>query len=141
MAAGVWFSVWLFGRWKQVLYIYSWFLTNALRDVEYILNNPASYLKPKGKGKIEVGADADILLLDKNTLKLRSVIAKGRVVMTPKWTHHGMFGISTPAPAQRMPSSAEKERNTRRWLSGYCDAPPTAVDGQLPPAGLLGPST
>ena len=38
LAAGVWFSVWLFGRWKQVLYIYSGSLTNALRDVEYILN-------------------------------------------------------------------------------------------------------
>ena len=35
---GVCFSVWLFGRWKQVLCIYSGSLTNALRDVEYILN-------------------------------------------------------------------------------------------------------
>jgi hypothetical protein len=55
-------------------------------------SNPASFLKLKGKGKLEVGSDADILLLDKNTLKLKSVIAKGRVVMTPKWTHQGMFG-------------------------------------------------
>ena len=35
---GVCFSVWLFGRWKQVLCIYSGSLTNALRDVQYILN-------------------------------------------------------------------------------------------------------
>ena len=35
---GVCFSVWLFGRWKQVLCIYLGSLTNALRDVQYILN-------------------------------------------------------------------------------------------------------
>ena len=36
--SGVCFSVCLFGRWKQVLYIYLGSLANALRDVEYILN-------------------------------------------------------------------------------------------------------
>ncbi len=53
---------------------------------------PAKFLKLAGKGEIAVGSDADLLLLDKSTLKLRNVIAKGKLVMTPKWTHAGMFG-------------------------------------------------
>ena len=89
----------------------------------FITSNPAGFLKLKGKGRIEVGADADILLLDKNTLKLKSVIAKGRIVMTPKWTHHGMFGVSTPAPSQRVQSSAEKMAQTRKWLASGCEDP------------------
>ena len=36
VVGGVCFSVWLFGRWKQVLCIYLGSLTNALRDVQYI---------------------------------------------------------------------------------------------------------
>jgi adenine deaminase len=83
----------------------------------------ASLQKLKGKGKLEVGGDADILLLDKNTLKLKSVIAKGRVVMTPKWTHGGMFTVDKPAPSQRVPSSAEKMANTRKWLASGCEDP------------------
>jgi len=88
-----------------------------------ITSNPANYLKLKGKGKLEVGSDADILLLDKNTLKLKSVLAKGRIVMTPKWTHQGMFGLSNPTPAQRVQSSAEKMANNRKWLAPGCEDP------------------
>ena len=75
-------------------------------------SNPANFLKLKGKGKLEVGSDADILLLDKNTLKLKSVIAKGRVVMTPKWTHQGMFGMSNNTKSDRAPSSAGDKRSS-----------------------------
>jgi beta-aspartyl-dipeptidase (metallo-type) len=79
-------------------------------------SNPANFLKLKGKGKLEVGSDADILLLDKNTLKLKSVIAKGRVVMTPKWTHQGMFGISNPTPLHRTSNAVEKRAKDRKRL-------------------------
>jgi len=75
-------------------------------------SNPANFLKLKGKGKLEVGSDADILLLDKNTLKLKRVIAKGRVVMTPKWTHQGMFGMSNNTKSDRAPSSAGDKRSS-----------------------------
>ena len=88
-----------------------------------ITRNPAIFLKLKGKGTIEVGSDADILLLDKNTLKLKSVIAKGRVVMTKNWTHQGMFGISQPAPKERAQTAAQKMANTRQWLAPGCIDP------------------
>ena len=77
----------------------------------------------KGKGKLEVGSDADILLLDKNTLKLKSVLAKGRIVMTPKWTHQGMFGVSNAMPKQRVQTSAEKKAHNRKWLTPGCPDP------------------
>lgn len=60
------------------------------------------------KGVIEIGADADILLLDKNTLKLKYVVAKGCVVMTPKWTHAGLFGTGAPEPKSAPTSMASK---------------------------------
>ena len=86
-------------------------------------SNVANFLKLKGKGKLEVGSDADILLLDKNTLKLRSVIAKGRIVMTPKWTHQGMFGVSNTMPKQRVQTSAEKQAHNLKWLTPGCPDP------------------
>lgn len=42
--------------------------------------NPARWLKLPGKGRIEKGYDADIMLLDKD-LKLQSLIARGRMMM------------------------------------------------------------
>ena len=41
--------------------------------------------------QIEVGADADILLLKKDTLELQYVIAKGAIVRAPDWTRGGVF--------------------------------------------------
>lgn len=41
--------------------------------------------------QIAVGKDADILLLDAETLQLQYVIAKGKVVRTPDWTQGGVF--------------------------------------------------
>ena len=43
--------------------------------------NPARILKLKGKGKIEKGFDADLCLLDKETLDIDTVIAKGKVMV------------------------------------------------------------
>ncbi|CAL8470415.1 g9957 [Coccomyxa elongata] len=53
--------------------------------------NPAKRLKLHDKGQIAMGKDADLLLLDKETLDLRYVVALGQVVKTPEWTKGGAF--------------------------------------------------
>lgn len=53
-------------------------LTDALRAVT---RNPATLLKLPKKGKIAEGADADLVLADRDTLAIDTVLAKGRVVM------------------------------------------------------------
>jgi beta-aspartyl-dipeptidase (metallo-type) len=49
-----------------------------------ITANPARILKLKQKGKIKVGNDADLCLLNKETLEIESVIAKGQVMIENK---------------------------------------------------------
>ena len=46
-----------------------------------VTSNPATLLKLRGKGRIEVGADADLVVLGTD-LRPRTVIARGRVVMS-----------------------------------------------------------
>lgn len=46
-----------------------------------ITSNPAKLLKLKDKGVIKVGADADLVLVDEQTLNLSDVYAKGRAMM------------------------------------------------------------
>ena len=46
-----------------------------------ITTNPARILKPEGKGQIQVGNDADLCILDKETLTIDSVIAKGQIMV------------------------------------------------------------
>ena len=41
--------------------------------------------------QIAPGMDADILLLDIQTLELRYVFAKGVLMRTPEWTRGGLF--------------------------------------------------
>jgi beta-aspartyl-dipeptidase (metallo-type) len=53
-------------------------LATALR---VITENPARILKLRGKGRLEPGADADLVLLDPKDLALHTVIAKGRILM------------------------------------------------------------
>ena len=43
--------------------------------------NIARHLKLENKGEIRVGKDADIIALDKDTLKIKHVIARGKVLM------------------------------------------------------------
>lgn len=50
-------------------------LEHALRVVT---QNPATILKLPHKGRIAVNADADLLLIDKQSLELKAVMAKGR---------------------------------------------------------------
>lgn len=52
--------------------------------IRAITCNPAKILKLKGKGKIEINFDADLCLLDKETLDIDTVIAKGKVMVENK---------------------------------------------------------
>lgn len=46
--------------------------------IKVITSNPAEIFKLKTKGRIEKGRDADLVLLDKSTLDINSVMAKGK---------------------------------------------------------------
>lgn len=48
--------------------------------LKVITSNPANIYALKSKGYIEVGKDADIVLLNKEDLKINTVIAKGKVM-------------------------------------------------------------
>jgi beta-aspartyl-dipeptidase (metallo-type) len=49
--------------------------------LQAVTSNPARILKLGGKGRLAAGADADVTLLDPETLEIRGVIAKGRWMM------------------------------------------------------------
>jgi len=53
-------------------------LATALR---VITSNPAKILKLKQKGRLAQGLDADLVLLEPETLRIHTVIAKGRILM------------------------------------------------------------
>ncbi|HJW43469.1 MAG TPA: beta-aspartyl-peptidase [Geothrix sp.] len=53
-------------------------LETALR---VITSNPARILKLRAKGRLAPGMDADLVLLDPKDLEIRTVIAKGRMLM------------------------------------------------------------
>jgi beta-aspartyl-dipeptidase (metallo-type) len=60
-------------------------MTDAIRlgvpvqdALRVVTSNPARILKLPHKGQLQLGADADLLLIDKNTLELKAVMAKGR---------------------------------------------------------------
>ena len=52
--------------------------------IRAVTTNPAKILKLRGKGKIEKNFDADLSLLDKDTLDIDTVIAKGKVMVQNK---------------------------------------------------------
>ncbi|WP_046174180.1 beta-aspartyl-peptidase [Domibacillus indicus] len=56
-------------------------LETALR---VITSNPAKILKLHAKGGIEKGKDADLVLLEKDSLEIHSVLARGRVMVENK---------------------------------------------------------
>lgn len=56
--------------------------------------NPARVLKLKHKGRIAVGADADLLVFSHATLQLKWVYAKGVMRKCPQWTQVSIAGCS-----------------------------------------------
>lgn len=44
-------------------------------------SNPADLLKLKGKGRIAAGGDADLVLVEKNTLQIHTVLATGQIMV------------------------------------------------------------
>ena len=59
--------------------------------VPLVATNPATVLGLAHKGRVAVGADADLLLLAATDLGLHTVLARGAVVRTPQWTKGDMF--------------------------------------------------
>jgi beta-aspartyl-dipeptidase (metallo-type) len=53
-------------------------ITDALRVVT---ENPANILKLSAKGKLSVGKDADIIMMNQRTLEINSVIAMGQMMV------------------------------------------------------------
>lgn len=68
----------LFHTVKSIVLDYGIPLEVALQAVT---STPAKYLKLKGKGQIAIGQDADILLLDQETLTLNTVMARGKLAL------------------------------------------------------------
>jgi beta-aspartyl-dipeptidase (metallo-type) len=56
-----------------------------------VTSNTADVLQLSGKGRLEAGADADVLVLRRDTLAVETVIARGRIVL-----HDGRFRIDEP---------------------------------------------
>ncbi len=52
--------------------------------IKVITSNPAKNLKLHNKGGLEAGMDADIVMVDKNTLEIDTVIAMGKIMMSNK---------------------------------------------------------
>lgn len=52
--------------------------------LEVITSNPAQVLKLSSKGSIQTGKDADMVLLEKETFDIHSVIAKGKLMVENK---------------------------------------------------------
>jgi beta-aspartyl-dipeptidase (metallo-type) len=60
--------------------------------VTFFTSNPAETLALADKGRLKVGGDADLVVLDPaQDYAVIYVIAKGQVLKTPKWTKNGMF--------------------------------------------------
>lgn len=54
------------------------------KAIRVITKNPAEIFKIKGKGAIEKGYDADLVIVDENTLEIDTVVAMGRIMMKNK---------------------------------------------------------
>ena len=51
------------------------------KALKVITENPARNLELKNKGKLKEGKDADLVILDNNDLKIKTVIAKGKIML------------------------------------------------------------
>lgn len=72
---------------KALYFEFNWKLEEI---IPLFTENPAKVLGLSKKGKIEVGYDADFLVLN-NDLELRYVISRGKVLKSPDWLFKGYF--------------------------------------------------
>lgn len=49
--------------------------------ISWVTANPARVLKLRGKGRLRLGADADLLVIEKGSLRLRHVVARGLTLL------------------------------------------------------------
>ncbi|CAM6021666.1 unnamed protein product [Sphagnum balticum] len=89
-----------------------WKLEDAL---VFSTTNPASFLAFKNKGMLKVGGDADVLVLNAQTLQLQYVIARGKVLKTPEWTYSGMFG------KQKLPTASSSSQPVEHCRYDTCN--------------------
>jgi len=68
----------LFDTFREVVQVEGIELSKALLP---FTANPARILKLRGKGELRPGHDADLVLVDRDSLELHTVIAKGRILM------------------------------------------------------------
>lgn len=73
---------------RQMYFTEGWPLEKILPLMTSI---PAGILKLQHKGRIEPGCDADILMLSATSLKLKRVIAKGKLMKAEGWVAGGVF--------------------------------------------------
>lgn len=65
----------LFLRWRDCVLKHGFSLAAAL---PFVTSNTARVLKLAGKGRLEEGCDADVVVLERRGLEIREVIARGR---------------------------------------------------------------
>ncbi|MDZ4956980.1 amidohydrolase family protein, partial [Clostridium perfringens] len=68
----------LYGEVKECIKTYNLKIEDAIR---VITSNVASVLKLSNKGSIDSGKDADLVLVDENSLEIDTVIAKGNIMV------------------------------------------------------------
>lgn len=59
--------------------------------IPFITENPARYLSLRGKGELREGADADVLVLTKDSLAVQVVMSKGELLKNSGWQKQPMF--------------------------------------------------
>ena len=74
---------------RKLVLDYGWSIEEAFR---LVTTNTADILLFDDKGRLAVGKDADILVLDPKTLAVQYVFARGAFMKTPTWVATGMFG-------------------------------------------------
>jgi beta-aspartyl-dipeptidase (metallo-type) len=73
---------------RMLIQHFHWSIEQAFR---LVTTNTAAVLALPHKGRLAVGNDADVLVLDAKTLAVQYVFARGNALKTPSWTASGMF--------------------------------------------------
>ncbi len=67
--------------------LHGWSISDA---IQFSTINPATFLEFNTKGRVEQFYDADLLIFN-DKMEVQYVIAKGKILKTPNYTHHDMF--------------------------------------------------